>query len=180
MIHIDEFAEINIDEINRLLSGDIDSISEIFLERNDLASNLQTNRENDKMLLKETAILSDSLSGKSIAMDSTIAVDSEFIVNINKQINGLHKSLSGNIRKPESIRKKVVEYRDLFENDLVEITSLLEDWSNRIRVYDQIELDDDEIDLLEKHYAAILESARMDKDIAAIEADLAILEEELS
>ena len=57
---------------------------------------------------------------------------------------------------------------------------MLEDWSNRIRVYDQIELDDDEIDLLEKHYSAILDSTRMDKDIATIEADIAILEEELS
>ena len=177
---MDDSAELDIDEINRLLSGDIESISEIFLDNKNLVDNLQINRKDGEMLLKETAILGDSLAGKSIAMNSTIAVDSEFIVNINKQINGLHKSLSGNIRKPESIRKKVVEYRDLFENDLVEITSLLEDWSNRLRVYDQIELDDDEIDLLEKHYAAILESARMDKDIAAIEADLAILEEELS
>ena len=106
MINIDDLLDLDIDEISRLLDGDIDSITEIFLEGNDLASNLQTNRENDKMLLKETAILSESLAGKSIAMDSTIAVDSEFIVNINRQIKGLDKSLSGNIRKPESIRKK--------------------------------------------------------------------------
>lgn len=180
MINIDDLLDLDIDEISRLLDGDIDSITEIFLEGNDLASNLQTNRENDKMLLKETAILSESLAGKSVSMDSTIAVDSEFIVNVNRQIKGLDKSLSSNIRKPESIRKKVLEYRDLFESDLVKITSMLEDWSNRIRVYDQIELDDDEIDLLEKHYAAILDSTRMDKDIATIEADIAILEGELS
>ena len=66
MINIDDLLDLDIDEISRLLDGDIDSITEIFLEGNDLASNLQTNRENDKMLLKETAILSESLAGKSI------------------------------------------------------------------------------------------------------------------
>lgn len=180
MIHIDEFAEINIDEINRLLSGDIDSIAEIFLDDKNLVDNLQRNRKDGEMLLKETAILGDSLAGKTMAMDSTIAIDSEFIVNINKQINGLQSKLAPHITKPETINKKILECRNLFENDLVEMTSLLNDWSNRIRVYDQIELDDEEIDLLVKHYAAILESVRLDNEIDAIQVDINILERELS
>lgn len=180
VIYIDDFAKNELDEFNLLLSGNEESISQIFHKDKSQIDELQTSRNNRQLLLKETAILDQSLAGKSIELDSTVAVDAEFIVNVNKQIDELSKELSPRITKPETLSKKLAKYSSLFDNDLKEIVSILSNWSNGIRAYDQVDIDDDEIDLIVKHYAAILESTRLDKEIEAIEADIAILEVELS
>lgn len=169
----------NLNEFNELLNGELSSLGEIFVDDDSRLSELSTQRKETKNLILETAVLGETLSGKSIKVDSTVAVDTELIVNVNRQINDLRKSIFGQTKKPESIRKKLLEKQSLFEDDIKKMLAQIEEWSTKIKAFDKIDIDDDDKDLLAKHSASILESNRLDNEIELLSTQIGILEEEL-
>ena len=63
--------------------------------------------------MAETAVIGESFNGKKIDVDSTVAIDSDLIINVTKKISSLDSKFS-RLSKLDSIKGKLTEDKDLF------------------------------------------------------------------
>ena len=63
--------------------------------------------------MAETAVIGESFNGKKIDVDSSVAIDSDLIINVTKKISSLDSKFS-RLSKLDSIKGKLTEDKDLF------------------------------------------------------------------
>ena len=83
------------------------------------------------------------------------------------------------VKKPDSIKARLAENRDLFFSDITDMMQQIEGMVEKFESIDEIELEDSDKDLLVRHHASILESVRLDREIRELSHDLNILKEEV-
>ena len=126
----------------------------------------------------ETAAIGESFSGKKIDVDSSVAIDSDLIINVTKKISSLDSKFS-RVTKPDSIKARLTESKDLFFSDITDMMQQIEEMVEKFESIDEIELEESDKDLLVRHHASILESVRLDREISELSNDLNILKEEV-
>ena len=166
-----------LDDVSNLLAGEIGLLNKIFFNEKTSTKILNSKNENDQ-IMSETAAIGESFSGKKIDMDSSIAVDSDLIINVTKKISSLEAELS-RVRKPDSIKKKLAQSQELFFSEITDMTHQLRTWAEKLETMDEIVLEESDKDLLVRHHASIIESTRLDKEIRELTEDLNILKEAL-
>ena len=163
--------------VSSLLTGEIGPVSEIFSDEKSSIEILNAKKETDQIMI-ETAAIGESFSGRKIGVDSSIAIDSDFIINVTKKISSLDTKFS-RVTKPESIKARLTENKDLFFSDITDMMQQIEGMVEKFESIDEIELEDSDKDLLVRHHASILESVRLDREIRELSHDLNILKEEV-
>jgi len=163
--------------VSSLLTGEIGPVSEIFSDEESSAKIINAKKETDQIMI-ETAAIGESFSGKKIAVDSSVAIDSDLIINVTKKISSLDSKFS-RVTKPESIKARLTENKDLFFSDITDMMQQIEGMVEKFESIDEIELEDSDKDLLVRHHASILESVRLDREISELSHDLNILKEEV-
>ena len=163
--------------VSSLLTGEIGPLGEIFSDEKSSTKILNAKKETDQIMI-ETAAIGESFSGKKIDVESSVAIDSDFIINVTKKISSLDSKFSG-VKKPDSIKARLAENRDLFFSDITDMMQQLEGMVEKFESIDEIELEDSDKDLLVRHHASILESVRLDREIRELSHDLNILKEEV-
>lgn len=128
--------------------------------------------------MAETAVIGESFNGKKIDVDSTVAIDSDLIINVTKKISSLDSKFS-RLSKLDSIKGKLTEDKDLFFSDITDLMQRLEEMVKKFESIDEIELEESDKDLLIRHHASMLESVRLDREIRELSNDLKILKEEV-
>ena len=162
--------------VSSLLTGEIGPVSEIFSDEKFSAKIINAKKETDQIMI-ETAAIGESFSGKKIDVDSSVAIDSDLIINVTKKISSLDSKFS-RVTKPESIKARLKENKDLFFSDITNMMQQIEGMVEKFESIDEIELEDSDKDLLVRHHASILESVRLDREIRELSHDLNILKEE--
>jgi len=163
--------------VSSLLTGEIGPVSEIFSDEESSAKIINAKKETDQIMI-ETAAIGESFSGKKINVDSSVAIDSDLIINVTKKISSLDSKFS-RVTKPESIKARLTEIKDLFFSDITDMMQQIEGMVEKFESIDEIELEDSDKDLLVRHHASILESVRLDREIRELSHDLNILKEEV-
>tara|TARA_B100001094_G_scaffold237096_1_gene232271 strand:- start:4528 stop:5079 length:552 start_codon:yes stop_codon:yes gene_type:complete len=163
--------------VSSLLTGEIEPVSEIFLDEKSSTEILNAKKETDQIMI-ETAAIGESFSGRKMGVDSSIAIDSDFIINVTKKISSLDSKFSG-VRKPDSIKARLTENKELFFSDITDMMQQIEEMVEKFGSIDEIELEESDKDLLVRHHASILESVRLDREIRELSNDLDILKEEV-
>jgi len=159
------------------LTGEIEPVSEIFLDEKSSTEILNAKKETDQIMI-ETAAIGESFSGKKIDVDSSVAIDSDLIINVTKKISSLDSKFS-RVTKPDSIKARLTESKDLFFSDITDMMQQIEEMVEKFESIDEIELEESDKDLLVRHHASILESVRLDREISELSNDLNILKEEV-
>ena len=159
------------------MTGEIEPVSEIFLDEKSSTEILNAKKETDQIMI-ETAAIGESFSGKKIDVDSSVAIDSDLIINVTKKISSLDSKFS-RVTKPDSIKARLTENRDLFFSDISDMMQQIEEMVEKFESIDEIELEESDKDLLVQHHASILESVRLDREISELSNDLNILKEEV-
>jgi len=159
------------------LTGEIEPVSEIFLGEKSSTEILNAKKETDQIMI-ETAAIGESFSGKKIDVDSSVAIDSDLIINVTKKISSLDSKFS-RVTKPDSIKARLTESKDLFFSDITDMMQQIEEMVEKFESIDEIELEESDKDLLVRHHASILESVRLDREISELSNDLNILKEEV-
>lgn len=167
----------SIDDLSDLLAGEIGPLNKIFLNEKASIEMLHSKEENEQIMI-ETAAIGESFSGKRIDVNSSIAVDSDLIINVTKKISSLDAKLS-RVTKPDSIKARLTENQELFFSEITDMMHQLEAWTEKVDSMDEIILEESDKDLLVRHHASILESVRLDEEIRELTKDLNILKEEL-
>ena len=160
-----------------LLTGEIGPVSEIFSDQKSSTKIINAKKETDQIMI-ETAAIGESFSGKKIDVDSSVAIDSDLIINVTKKISSLDSKFS-RVTKPESIKARLTENKDLFFSDITDMMQQIEEMVEKFESIDEIELEESDKDLLVRHHASILESIRLDREIRELSHDLSILREEV-
>ena len=163
--------------VSSLLTGEIGPLGEIFSDEKSSTKILNAKKETDQIMI-ETAAIGESFSGKKIDVESSVAIDSDLIINVTKKISSLDSKFSG-VKKPDSIKARLAENRDLFFSDITDMMQQLEGMVEKFESIDEIELEDSDKDLLVRHHASILESVRLDREIRELSHDLNILKGEV-
>ena len=163
--------------VSSLLTGEIGPLGEIFSDEKSSTKILNAKKETDQIMI-ETAAIGESFSGKKIGVDSSIAIDSDFIINVTKKISSLDTKFSG-LSNPDSIKKRLTENQELFFSEIADMMHHLETWTEKLDSIDEVILSDSDKDLLVRHHASILESVRLDKEIRELTKDLNTLKEEI-
>lgn len=163
--------------LSNLLTGEIEPVSEIFLDEKLSTEILNARKETDQIMI-ETAAIGESFSGRKIGVDSSIAIDSDFIINVTKKISSLDSKFS-RVTKPDSIKARLTENKELFFSDITDMMQQIEEMVEKFESIDEIELEETDKDLLVRHHASILESVRLDREIRELSNDLNILKEEV-
>jgi hypothetical protein len=163
--------------LSDLLTGESGLVSEIFPDEKSTTEILTAKKEIDKIMI-ETAAIGESFSGTKIDVDSSVAIDSDLIINVTKKISSLDSKFS-RVTKPDSIKARLTENKDLFFSEITDMMQQIEGVIEKFGSIDEIELEDSDKDLLVQHHASILESVRLDKEIRELTNDLNILKEEL-
>ena len=125
--------------------------------------------------MAETAVIGESFNGKKIDVDSTVAIDSDLIINVTKKISSLDSKFS-RLSKLDSIKGKLTEDKDLFFSDITDLLQRLEEMVKKFESIDEIELEESRTF---RHHASMLESVRLDREIRELSNDLKILKEEV-
>ncbi len=159
------------------MTGEIEPVSEIFLDEKSSTEILNAKKETDQIMI-ETAAIGESFSGKKIDVDSSVAIDSDLIINVTKKISSLDSKFS-RVTKPDSIKARLTESKDLFFSDITDMMQQIEEMVEKFESIDEIELEESDKDLLVRHHASILESVRLDREISELSNDLNILKEEV-
>ena len=159
------------------MTGEIEPVSEIFLDDKSSTEILNAKKETDQIMI-ETAAIGESFSGKKIDVDSSVAIDSDLIINVTKKISSLDSKFS-RVTKPDSIKARLTESKDLFFSDITDMMQQIEEMVEKFESIDEIELEESDKDLLVRHHASILESVRLDREISELSNDLNILKEEV-
>lgn len=167
-------SEEEIATISDLLSGDMESLNKIFPNEKVSMKILDRKKENEQ-IFTETAVIGRSFSGEKIDLDSSIAVDSNLVINVNNKISSLDSQLS-RVTKPDSIKARLAENQELF-SEITLMMRQLESWVEKLDSIDDIVLEESDKDILVKYHASILESSRLDKEIQELTEDLNILKE---
>lgn len=162
---------------NSIFSG-LSSVQEIFSKQESIDEILSSKIKSD-MVMSESAALGESISGKRIEVDSSIALDTDFIVNVSKKISSLDSKLA-RVTKPESIRSKLDAERGLFFFEISELMNQIEEIANKFEFIESIELRESDRDLLVQHHASMLESVRLDREISQLSKNLEILRREVA
>jgi len=170
-----ELQEYN--SVSSLLTGEIGPVTEIFLDEKSSTKILNAKKETDQILI-ETAAIGESFSGRKIAIDSSIAIDSDFIINVTKKISSLDSKFA-KVTNPDSIKARLTENKELFFSDITDMMQQIEEIVEKFESIDEIELEESDKDLLVRHHASILESVRLDREIRELTNDLNILKEEV-
>ena len=163
--------------VSSLLTGEIEPVSEIFLDEKSSTEILNAKKETDQIMI-DTAAIGESFSGRKIGVDSSIAIDSDFIINVTKKISSLDSKFS-KVRTPGSIKARLTENKDLFFSEITDMMQQIEEIVEKFGSIDEIELEEADKDLLVRHHASILESVRLDREIRELTNDLNILKEEV-
>ena len=163
--------------VSSLLTGEIGPVSEIFSDQKSSTKIINAKKETDQIMI-ETAAIGESFSGKKIDVDSSVAIDSDLIINVTKKISSLDSKFS-RVTKPESIKARLTENKDLFFSDITDMMQQIEEMVEKFESIDEIELEESDKDLLVRHHASILESIRLDREIRELSHDLSILREEV-
>jgi len=163
--------------VSSLLTGEIGPLGEIFSDEKSSTKILNAKKETDQIMI-ETAAIGESFSGKKIDVESSVAIDSDFIINVTKKISSLDSKFS-RVKKPDSIKASLAENKDLFFSDITDMMQQLEEMVEKFESIDEIELEESDKDLLVRHHASILESVRLDREIRELSHDLNILKEEV-
>ena len=163
--------------VSSLLTGEIGPVSEIFSDEKSSTEILNAKKETDQIMI-ETAAIGESFSGRKIGVDSSIAIDSDFIINVTKKISSLDTKFS-RVTKPESIKTRLTENKELFFSEITDLMHHLETMAGKFETVDEIVLEESDKDLLVRHHASILESVRLDREIRELTNDLNILQEEV-
>ena len=163
--------------VSSLLTGEIGPVSEIFSDQKSSTKIINAKKEIDQIMI-ETAAIGESFSGKKIDVDSSVAIDSDLIINVTKKISSLDSKFS-RVTKPESIKARLRENKDLFFSEITDMMQQIEEIVEKFESIDEIELEDSDKDLLVRHHASILESIRLDREIRELSHDLNILREEV-
>ena len=163
--------------VSSLLTGEIGPVSEIFSDQKSSTKIINAKKETDQIMI-ETAAIGESFSGKKIDVDSSVAIDSDLIINVTKKISSLDSKFS-RVTKPESIKARLTENKDLFFSDITDMMQQIEEMVEKFESIDEIELEESDKDLLVRHHASILESIRLDREIRELSHDLNILREEV-
>ena len=163
--------------VSSLLTGEIEPVSEIFLDEKSSTKILNAKKETDQIMI-ETAAIGESFSGRKIGVDSSVAIDSDLIINVTKKISSLDSKFS-KVKKPDSIKARLTENKDLFFSDITDMMQQIEEMVEKFKSIDEIELEESDKDLLVRHHASILESVRLDREISELSNDLNILKEEV-
>ena len=159
------------------MTGEIEPVSEIFLDEKSSTEILNAKKETDQIMI-ETAAIGESFRGKKIDVDSSVAIDSDLIINVTKKISSLDSKFS-RVTKPDSIKARLTESKDLFFSDITDMMQQIEEMVEKFESIDEIELEESDKDLLVRHHASILESVRLDREISELSNDLNILKEEV-
>ncbi|GEM_PF-3566170 len=163
--------------VSSLLTGEIGPVSEIFSDQKSSTKIINAKKEIDQIMI-ETAAIGESFSGKKIDVDSSVAIDSDLIINVTKKISSLDSKFS-RVTKPESIKARLTENKDLFFSEITDMMQQIEEIVEKFESIDEIELEESDKDLLVRHHASILESIRLDREIRELSHDLNILREEV-
>ena len=163
--------------VSSLLTGEIGPVSEIFSDEKSSIEILNAKKETDQIMI-ETAAIGESFSGRKIGIDSSIAIDSDFIINVTKKISSLDSKFA-KVTNPDSIKARLTENKELFFSDITDMMQQIEEIVEKFESIDEIELEESDKDLLVRHHASILESVRLDREIRELTNDLNILKEEV-
>lgn len=164
------------DGISDLLSGEIEALDQIFMDEEVSKKMLDSKKEYEQIMI-ETAAIGKSFSGQKIAVDSSGIVDSNFIFSVTKKMSSLGPKFLAP-RKPDSLKTRVTEHRELF-SEIAEMTNDLKTWTENLDSIAEIVLEESDKDLLVRHHASILEAIRLDEEIQLLTKDLNILKEAL-
>ena len=80
--------------LSSLLTGEIGPVSEIFSDQKSSTKIINAKKETDQIMI-ETAAIGESFSGKKIDVDSSVAIDSDLIINVTKKYHRLILSSLG-------------------------------------------------------------------------------------
>lgn len=163
--------------LSGLLTGESGQLSEIFPDEKSTTEILTAKKEIDQ-IMTETAAIGESFSGKKIDIDSSVAIDSDLIINVTKKISSLDSKFS-RVTKPDSIKARLAENKDLFFSEITDMMQQIEGVIEKFGSIDEIELEDSDKELLVQYHASILESVRLDREIRELENDLNIIKEEI-
>ena len=111
----------------------MESLNKIFPDEK-VSTKILDRKKEIEQIFTETAVIGRSFSGGKIDLDSSIAVDSNLVINVNNKLSSLDSQLS-RVTKPDSIKERLTENQELFS----EITLMMRQLESWVEKLDSIE-----------------------------------------
>lgn len=123
-----------------------------------------------------TSSLAKALAGRVVDVDSSVVMDSKVVVEVHDRLaSAVQEVGDGRTRKASSIQGKVQSVLDDLSGALDATVEELRRWAAMANEQPVPDLPPQAIDLLAEHALEVLEGERLDRRIAALEQDLAVV-----